>query len=71
MRWNKFKKLVLVLPSVFTAVAEEFNHVGEEESPNFHQLRTGCGVLQQGSHYLQNHWRKQEKVHNKGAGSDV
>lgn len=46
---------VLFLPSVFTTVTEEFNHVGEKESADFHQLSTGRGVLQEGSNYLQNH----------------
>lgn len=39
-------------PSVFAAVAEEFDHVGEEESPDFHELGAGRGVLQQGGDHF-------------------
>lgn len=44
--------ICMLLPSVFAAVAEEFDHVGEEESPDFHQLSAGRGILQQGGHYF-------------------
>lgn len=49
------KTFCLFLPSVFTAVTEEFYHVGKKESPDFHQLRTRSGVLQESGHHLQNH----------------
>lgn len=39
-------------PSVLAAVAEEFDHVGEEESPDFHELGAGRGVLQQGGDHF-------------------
>lgn len=39
-------------PSVLATVAEEFDHVGEEESPDFHELGAGRGVLQQGGDHF-------------------
>lgn len=33
-------------PSVLSAVAEQFDHVWEEEPPNLHQFRAGGRVLQ-------------------------
>ena len=43
-------------PSVLTAVAEQFDHVGEKQPPDLHQLRAGAGALQQRGHHLQDHW---------------
>lgn len=39
-------------PPVFATVAEEFDHVGQEESPDFHQLSTGGGVLEERGNYF-------------------
>lgn len=44
--------IYILLPAVFTAVTEEFYHVGKKEPPDFHQLNTRSGVLQQGCYYL-------------------
>lgn len=52
----KIQAICMLLPAVLAAVAEEFYHVRKEKSPDFHQLRTGTGVLQQGGHHFQNHW---------------
>jgi len=48
------------LPSVLAAVAEEFDHVGEEQPPDLHQLGAGGGALQQRGHHLQDHWERVE-----------
>lgn len=46
MEWVSKRHLKFCSPSVLSAVAEQFNHVGKEEPPNFHQLYAGGGVLQ-------------------------
>lgn len=50
-------------PSVLSAVAEQLDHVREEESANLHQLRAGGGALQQGGHHFEYHWRKASTTH--------
>lgn len=44
-----------VLPSVLSAVAEEFDHIGQEEASHFHQLSTRGRAFKQRSHDLKNH----------------
>lgn len=46
------KIMHLFLPPVFTAVTEEFYHIGKKESPDFHQFRARRGVLQESGHHL-------------------
>lgn len=60
------KTIRLFLPSVFTAVTKELYHVGKKESPDFHQLRTRRGVLQESGHHLQNHWVEDNISHEEG-----
>lgn len=44
------------LPSVLSAVAEEFDHIGQEKASYLHELGAGGGAFEQSSHNLQNHW---------------
>lgn len=60
------KTIRLFLPAVFTAVTKELYHVGKKESPDFHQLRTRRGVLQESGHHLQNHWVEDNISHEEG-----
>lgn len=49
---NTIFVICVLLPPVFTAVTKEFYHIGKKESPDFHQLSAGWGVLEQGGHNL-------------------
>ena len=61
-----------ILPSVLPAVAEQFDHVGEEQSPHLHELSAGGRVLQQRGHYLQYHCeRDRETQRERGGGTEA